>query len=324
MGSDDLTEALTNRVMVGQDSLQLSWEDAERLKCSVGIPNGLGESAQRVADAPGAVEGGRLPLATYSALIQPVLEQWLGEIQRTLAFSVQETPEAAPKTMLLCGGGSQLQGLDRWMTQHLSLPIRRLSVQSLLGEDRPAFAVACGLLLADREARLNLLPEQHVRVRRVIRTERAAIKALLLMVLGVWVGIGGLAVQRTRLMRRLVPLEQRWQVFEPVTTLRQSVVTHATLLNTLTGTQGALTTWLGMLAEGFPNPVRLTELTVGQGGEVHMVGHAQPRDQTPEAYVSELAMWLEHNQLCRSVHLGSSQRSTRNAELVDFDLTCQR
>jgi hypothetical protein len=357
LGSDYLTEALTCQVMVGRESLQLSWEQAERLKCEVGIPE---------ADSTVQPLEGRLPLQRYHAMLQPALEQWLGEIQRTMAFGIQSLPEAVPQTVLLCGGGSQLAGLERWLSQQLGLPVESLTLQPILGEDLPAFAVTCGLLVVEGASRqplrpssaprltvgpglqpprpcppcvsrgrrgedgaeplagVNLLPEKTLKTRRLIRAARITIKGLIVAVMGVWLGIGAMALKLRPAQGQLATLEQRWKRLEPVTALAEAVATHATLLETLSGTQGVSAQWLKRLAEDFPHPVRLTELSISAGGEVRAAGQAQAREQSPEAYVSELAIWLEQVGLCQDVRLGSTQRKPHDPELVDFSLTCQR
>ncbi len=50
------------------------------------------------------------------------------------------------------------------------------------------------------------------------------------------------------------------------------------------------------------------------------------REQTPEAAVSEFAMWLQRSGLCGDVKLGASQRSasTVDADIVEFEVTCHR
>ncbi len=314
LGSDYLTEALMSQP--GESGTpSLSWEQAERLKCQVGIPD--------AGEAPLSLEGG-LSLAMYQAFIQPVLEQWVREIQRTITFSAQTNPEAVPQRVVLCGGGSQLVGLDRWLSAKLGMPVERLSLGAQLGEDLPAFAVACGLLLADGSSRPSLLFEHAVRARRVVRAERVVMKTLALALIGLLLGLGAVTFKRDAIRRRIAPLEQRWLALEPVRTLTNTVTAYTDLLATLTNAQGMPVAWFKELAREFPNPVRLTDLSVNQHGEVRMVGQAQAREQSPEAYVSDLAMWLERAHLCQGAHLDASERNAQHPELVDFTLTCKR
>jgi hypothetical protein len=82
--------------------------------------------------------------------------------------------------------------------------------------------------------------------------------------------------------------------------------------------------WFRALAGGFPNPVRLTALAVNGPHEVRLDAEAQERDRSPEAYVSEFALWLDQARLCRNVQLGSTGRKSVDNSLVTFTLACQR
>jgi len=196
-----------------------------------------------------------------------------------------------------------------------------------------AFAVPYGLLVnggsprarrAGASADPNLLPVRSLRHRRLIRTERLMAGGLLVTLAVAWLGAFAV-LQRTRpLQRQLAPLERRWQAFEPVRTLMQAVVARTTLIDALEGSRAVTVDWFKRLASGFPNPIRLTKLSVEAAGEVSLEGQAQAREQTSEAYLSELAIWLPAEQVCDTVLLGSSQRSTQVAGLVDFSLTCRR
>ena len=403
LGSEDLTEVLTSQIVVDQETLQLSRRDAEELKRKIGIPRVI---------APAQVIEGRLPLGTYQALLQPVLEQWLEEIRRTIAFGVRipssvQTPEVSsapreggtsepvtyhvkttpadvgepltPQALLLCGGGSRLPGLEPWLDEQLGMPVYRLSTKPFLADDLPELCIASGLLLipglaaqqksksasplpavirkmislssspipeatmpvpvdatrvgdsaaqsATRGARSNpcdvsLLPQQTMQVRQMIRAERLIVKGLMITIVALWCGVGLRVTETIPVKQRLLPLQSRWKQLEPATNLITEVNTRTSLLVMLLATRKIPVDWLEKLAKDFPKPIRLTKLVVTQVGDVQLEGHAQARDQTPEAYVSELAMWLQRVGLCQSVRLGPSQRSPASSELVDFSVTC--
>ena len=324
LGTDDLTNTLMAEIAVGEQALQLSREQAESLRDRVGL--------LPPETVPGAVEC-PLPLSVYRAMLQPVLEQWLEEVQRTVRFA-----EAAPKRLLLSGDGSELAGFDRWLEQQLGMPVERLTPLELRDAGRPpapsagAFAVPYGLLMnggsprargARAAADPNLLPARSLQHRRLIRTERLMTGGLLVTLAVVWLAAFAVLHRTRPLQRQLAPLERRWQAFEPVRTLLQAVVARTKLIGALEGSRAVTVDWFKRLANGFPNPIRLTELSVEAGGAVSLEGQAQAREQTSEAYLSELAIWLPAEQVCDEVLLGSSQRNAQVAGLVDFSLTCR-
>ncbi len=315
LGSNSLTEVLMTQVVVSDEQmLKLSWEQAEALKCQVGLPED---------DAAISLLEGRLPVATYRAMLQPVLEQWLGEIQRTIAFCVQSHPEVEPQQLLLCGGGSQLAGFDRWLSRHSGLAVKRLTVHSLLGQDLPAYSPTCGLLLAEEASTVNLLPQSSRVIHRWIRFERIAIQGLCLVLLGLWLVIGTTLWQQSQYQRQLAQWQQRWKVLEPMTSVANTVTEQTQVVHQLSETEESLSAeWLKRLARKFPSPVRLRKLSIYPEG-IEMNAEAQTREESPEGYVSEMAMWLAKDRFCEDVRLGSSQRSGNDTGLVNFTLTCQ-
>lgn len=316
LGSDVLTEALMGQVTVGEQRVQLSWEEAEGLKCRIGILPGQ-HSAQS------SVEG-RMPVATYLAMLQPILEQWAGEIKRTIAYSAQSHPEVAPKRLLVCGGASKLAGLEWWLAQQLQLAVQRLSLAPLIGEDRPEFAVACGLVVARPEACVDLLPSRAERARRVVQAASAVSYGLLGLAVALWMGVAIFGWQRQAVERQAAAATARQRELAPVRDLSQTLEAHERLVREVTGAQAAPGEWLRRLADGFPSALRLTSLADDAAGQVQLTGQAQGREQAPEASVSEFAMWLERSGLCGEVRLGSSQRSPSLTDIVEFGLVCRR
>lgn len=372
IGSEDLTEALMVQVSVREQSLQLSRNEAESLKRQLGLLES-GSASSPLAS--------QLPPGLYQALLQPVLEQWLVEIQRTITSGTQWLAEAGvPRTseaagagltqLWLSGGGSQLVGVDRWLNLQLGLPVERVTIPDLPAPEQPPFAVACGLALgagapapapaATAAAALttgpismatpgqgravaaaqpgavrlrsrapvsakpiNLLPARVQGHRGLIRTERLLIAGLIWVMAGLWLAAAGARLEHGRALRRVASLEGRSRALEPVTTLWQAVASRLALIGAVKSASAVSAEWFDALSEGFPNPVRLTELEVSATGDVHMAGQAEMRAQSPEAAVSELAMWLAAAEVCRDVRLGSSQRNAQQAHLVDFLLTCQ-
>jgi hypothetical protein len=113
-------------------------------------------------------------------------------------------------------------------------------------------------------------------------------------------------------------------VFKPVATLQENVGVSTGLVQRLSVERGLPLEWFRQLASGFPSPVRLAHLSVAATHGVNMTGEAQEREQTPEAYVSELALWLESARICQGVEVGSSRLVAAAESLVEFTLSCRR
>ncbi len=98
-------------------------------------------------------------------MIQAFMEEWLGEITDTIDFFtnyIVETPQKVSR-VILCGGGSLLEGLDKFMSLRLKMPVERdMHITGKLEDSSKADKIgkmgvllkgAWGLALRSREER---------------------------------------------------------------------------------------------------------------------------------------------------------------------------
>ena len=314
LGDEQLTEALMRQISVGERTLSLSREQAVALKQRIGIP--LGAVSMPPTNSP-------IPLSTYLAMIQPVLEQLVSELRRTMTFGAQPGAAAAPPPVLISGEGARLPHCDEWLAQQLGVAVTRLSCESMVGVEGAASAVVCGLTLLPRALALDLQPRPYRHRGTLVRIASRGWRACLLMAIILWCG-AALWMLRTEVMaRQWHVLQDRWQHLEPVVAMQEAVAQQMQLTQRLVEREGLTSEWFRRLAHDFPGAVRLTQLSIDGQHHVRLVGEAQERDQNPEATVSQLAMWLEQAKVCQAVHLESTRRLSAGGNLVVFTMTCR-
>lgn len=324
LGQEHLTEALMSQVSVGDRVVSLSRDEADALMRTAGLPEGTPWSPAEGTSLQAPSANVQLPSATYHAMLQPILEQLAAEVRRTIAFGAQTVKVAAPTRILLSGDGSQLANADRWLSAQLKLPVTRLDCQRFLGSDGAAAAVVCGLALSGHPAPLDLQPASFRQRRVVLRTTLLLWRGLAAAIVLIWLGAGWWQVRHRELKEDLRKLNMQLVEFEPVATLQENVGVYRDLVQRLSVEQGLRLEWFRQLASEFPSPVRLAHLSVASTRDVSMTGEAQEREQTPEAYVSELALWLESARICQGVEVGSSRLVAAAESLVEFTLSCRR
>ena len=141
------------------------------------------------------------------ASIKPVLNDFVGEVQRSLGYFTNTHRDVQIEYMVGLGNAFRLPGLQRYLAEKLSLDVRKLEKMGQLqgdpvvgspvfGENILSFAVAYGLAVQGlKKARLqtNLLPHE-IRTERLIKGKKpwavAAAAALLLAVGGVTLAFG--------------------------------------------------------------------------------------------------------------------------------------
>ena len=189
------------------------------------------------------------------------------------------------------------------------------------------------------------MPARAERTRRLVQAVWTVSCGLLGVIVALWLGVARVSWQRRGLERQLVVVAARQRAFLPIRDLESQIDVRERLVREATAAQAAPVEWLQRLADGFPSALRLTSLSDDAAGQVHLAGQAQGgralssarhflagddgtgsvgRAQTPEAAVSEFAMWVERSGLCGEVRLESNQRSASVPDLVEFGLTCRR
>ncbi|HJT79339.1 MAG TPA: type IV pilus assembly protein PilM, partial [Gemmataceae bacterium] len=176
LGGNHFTRALTK-------DLKLTFAKAEHLK----------RNATKSVDK-------NIDLKKILAALKPVLNDFVGEVQRSLGYFSNTHRDAQIQYMVGLGNAFRLPGLQRFLGEKLQLEVRKLpKYEHLTGDSvltQPAFAdnltsfsVAYGLALQGiKRARLltNLLPGE-IRVERLVKAKKpfaAAAAAALLLALG--------------------------------------------------------------------------------------------------------------------------------------------
>ncbi len=174
LGGNHFTRALTK-------DMKLTFAKAEHLK--------------RNATKSGAAE-----LKKILASLKPVLNDFVGEVQRSLGYFTNTHRDAKIQYMMGLGNAFRLPGLQRFLSEKLQLEVRKLEKMSRLSGDAVlsapiyndnilSFAVAYGLALQGvHKAKLitNLLPGE-IRMERLVRAKKpwaVAAAGLLLLALG--------------------------------------------------------------------------------------------------------------------------------------------
>ena len=151
-------------------------------------------------------------------------------------------------------------------------------------------------------------------------------RVLALGVVAIWLGAGWVWLQHGAVAVELSRITARRTELQPIIALQEDTQAHLQLVRRLSTDRSVAVAWFRSLASDFPGPVRLTKLSVKSTREVEMYGEAQGRAQTPEAYVSELTLWLEKSGVCPEVELDATQRldvTGVDEDRVRFALKCR-
>lgn len=179
-GGDSITRAIARQADVAYERARRLKHESVDLRRASGEPDGVPEETAEAV----RLEVNRL----------------VTELRRTVEYLESEVEVGPAGSVVLCGGGSRLMGLDEHLEARLDLACRTFDPQGLPDvhppEEGPSWPVSYGLQLrnhpGDCTVRLNLLPEKrvsHNRGRARRRYRRTGVALLGLLILQLVVGV---------------------------------------------------------------------------------------------------------------------------------------
>ncbi len=187
VGGDDFTRAITGTIFHEGRAIQFNTDEAVEFKLKYGYPIGFSE---------GMTFHGA-PLAEVSAMMRPVVERLIGEINRSIGFYKDKSRGGEVEALYLIGGGARLKHLPEVLVEKIGIPVSPFPIPKDLRisgkkEQREVFkkkflgqAISLSLAMESSQEK-NLLPlpykkiHQTKLVERSLRYAAAAIVALMI------------------------------------------------------------------------------------------------------------------------------------------------
>jgi len=191
------TSAMTSVVVSETGKVQLSPEEAEKIKKETGILTAEGES--KIID-------GKISTTQILSMIRPLLEQLADEIGRCFDYYREKSGGKKTDLVVLFGGGAALSGLTKFLSEELSVEVRlgdpldglKVDPKAVPERDKISYRLgpAVGTALTDGKG-INLLPlkirEETKRIAKRGTLEivvTAAVLASLLFYIGMRIQLG--------------------------------------------------------------------------------------------------------------------------------------
>jgi len=114
IAGNDFTKAMMQVLVSDRGRLQLSFEEAEKIKRQVGFP---AEGESRIID-------GKISTAQILSMLRAPLEQLSAEIERCLDYYREESGGSKIDSIVLFGGGASLGGLNQYLAEALGMEVR--------------------------------------------------------------------------------------------------------------------------------------------------------------------------------------------------------
>jgi len=312
----NITKSLTSTLMSAQGKVELSIEEAEKIKKERGVLGGEGDDLIDGKISPGQV----------LSLVRPCVEQLAGEIERSFDFYREESRGGRVNKIILFGGGSNLKGLAEFLHAELEIDIEIGNafdeVQALPGAVKAEgnagtrFDLAVGAAL-NKMDKINLLPvELKEKTRRSV--ERLSLDIIVAgVVASLLLSYIGLHVQLLALNKKgeALKLEQR-TVAPKLKQLRAGMMVSQIVKDK--------PYWEDVLKEignVMPAGIYLTYLGMSDD-TIRLRGEIIQGGKDAQEVLSHFMLTLEKG-IFQNVSLVTTQQKEDNAAVSEFEIICK-
>lgn len=155
----DITRAMTGALVSDRGKIELTFDEAEKIKQAVGIPSEPGPK----------IINDKISTVQILSMLRAPLEQLVNEIERCFDYYIEKCGGGKIDSLVLFGGGASLGGLTKFLSSELGIEVKLGEpLEGLKGEPdvlrekseiSHRLAVAIGAALSETRG-INLLPPE--------------------------------------------------------------------------------------------------------------------------------------------------------------------
>jgi len=295
VGGIDFTKAITGTIFHEGRAIQFSTEEANDFKMKYGYPLGFSE---------GMTFRGA-PLSEVGAMMRPIVERLIGEIQRSIGFYADKTGGKKLEKLYLIGGGSRLKHLSEVIAQKIGTSVLLYPIspsihvegsekkQKLFKQKFLEQAVSLALALEDGPYG-NLLPEPYKKIHRTAFITRcinygaiAVVFLILLFSISAKTREQDKRRKSFELEKRVFQAENIGQLFAALTIQQDAIREQILLLDNKMQMDKDIIHVLRMISSIIPDKLTLTnyqyapfkEITSGRGNQARRSEQTQNENE---------------------------------------------
>ncbi|MEA3560851.1 MAG: pilus assembly protein PilM [Candidatus Omnitrophota bacterium] len=261
--SNKLTQSLTTTLASDTGKLELSYEEAEKIKQTFGIPR----EEERIS------ENYNIKPIQVISLIRPFLETLVKELKRSFNYFMSNFQLENPSILYITGGGANLKNLIEYLNKEFVGSVSKLPLsdcidkqaltrqrQEKLDSDRNRIINALGAVLADTPA-VNILP-QEVKTRKIGLIQKTSLRIITIMLGVIFLfSLFSVKFQIRDYKNRLESAQVHLQTISGIKSLRQKVGLLENLLDKIKKGRVPVDGLLKVINLSVPNDIMLQELS---------------------------------------------------------------
>lgn len=287
IGGDNITEAMTGVLVSDKGKIELSREEAEKIKQEQGISEDI-----RIV-----------------SMIRPVLERLITQIKRSLDYYEHQFGSDPVKKLILAGNGARLKGLKEYISREISVEV---------WDTLPETAVAVGLVLAS-ESGLDMLPEKFKEEKKKVLKKISIRMICILFSFLFLISYGFLSVKSINLKREIRIHRAHFDTVQDIRLIKDKMIMFSSIINTISSETINTGEVMRELSNTIASFVILDRLVIKDTlPNIKMTGVI-----LREAELSEFMSGLESSPLFEKVKLVFSEKNEDySTGALDFEIEC--
>lgn len=332
IGGENITLAMSGVLVSNEGQVEISPEQAEKIKVEHGIPLDL----EKYPKLP------EIPLGQLQAMVRPALERIQDEIMRTFEYYKGQTGEAAVDKIILTGGSSLTPNLATFLSTGLGIPVvcpatingwrpdEALPDKEAFDKYEPRLVGAIGAALIS-DTKINLLPDDvklHWQVMRqkILRPEYllAVAVILLLLIYGLFsMSNNNLRGQVNKIDKKINEYKPKLAAFDNLEKSAQQNEKRRVLAQAMGEKRPNLALLLEELGRLAPKAICLKNLEYTDN-KLHIIGESFVSNGAAEINLSKYLLELSRSTYLRNVKLVEAKKSeTFVDEAFQFDIMAE-
>ena len=314
LGGENITRAMSGILVSPEGQVEVSPEEAERIKVEYGLPLDL-EHFPKV---------GEIPLIQLQAMVRPALEKVQSEVARTFEYYKGLTGEGAVGKIILTGGSSLTPNLKEFLSAGLGA--QTITPEPFPKLD-PRLAAALGAALTGGRS-INLLPEEikfpWAALSRKLLKPQYIVSAfagfLALIYLFFWLRAFGLHRELAYINGKMDQYRPRLARLDAIEKATQEEERKKLTIKTFEQNRSQMPAVFEEISRLIPSSVIINNLSVTIA-EVHVWGAAFRKDEAAETTLSRFVLGLSRSPLFEAVKLVQAAKNYDYAtEAFNFEL----
>lgn len=324
VAGSDITKSMTGALVSEKGRVQLSTEEAEKIKKQWGLPS---------SDKSEMIEG-KISTSQVLSLIRPAVEQLANEIERSFDSYQEGSEDSKVDRIILFGGGAQLKGLAEFLSDELGLEVKignsleglKILPKAVAEKDiiSHRLDLALGAALGDvklldliMDKGINLLPVKlKEETKRFVKNVslKVAVTAVLTLLLLFYIGM---RIQFKAYEKKLKAAKVEYSSLAPqAQELYKKMLIARAFLNRPHWEDA-----LKEISNIVPFNIYLTKLSM-KNDILNLKGVIIQSSQTAEAALSNFMMALEKG-IFKNVTLVTTSKRDENIATSEFEIKCE-